>query len=318
MKKQLYTIITALLIAFCCVPGNLLAQRMDNRAWWNSLPQEWKTLFLSKYTKKSLAATELSDQQLEIIVGANVLDCSGNKEIKDLKPLAQFDRLEVLDVSNTGLKSLDGLQYVPLLKELDCSNSEAIEDLTPLKNMVRLERLNLYNTSVMNLMPLSTLPRLLYLNVGLTFIADNSLYALQKVATLQTLDISENELVRNLVDLSGLQNLTELNCARTSIVTESVKSIATLPNLQVLNISHTRIGSLNAMLVSSTRKVTSLLSIDISNTEIANIDALWANTNLRVINWSNSKVSAESLGCLVFRRPSITTVPDVTPKPCGN
>ncbi len=264
--------------------GGNSAFSQTNRDWWNGLPAEWKDYFESKFMKESqrAAGVEMSDGKLETIVNLKVLDCSGNKDIRDLKPLSQLKDLEILDISNTGVADLSGLKNVPNLKELDCSNSEMIEDLTPLKNMRRLEKLICYNTSVSNLEPLKYLS-LKELNVALTFIADNSLSVLEGMLSLQKLDISQNELIRNLGFMHNLDNLTDLNCSKSPVV--SVDSIAVIDNLEHLDISNTDIKGIKPLI-----DVKTLISIDISGTEIKNIDALYASTRLKNLKAIDLKI----------------------------
>jgi len=260
------------------------AYSQSNRDWWNGLSPEWKEFFMKKYMKQKQLddGVEMSDSKLQIIVGAKSLNISGNQNLKDLSALSQFKDLEILDMSNTGISDLRGLKNVPNLVELDCSNSELIEDLTPVQNMRRLEKLNCFNTSVANLDPLKYVS-LKQLNIGLCFIADNSLEAISGMQSLEKLDISQNELIRNLGFMNKLQNLSELNCSKSPIV--SIDSIAALKNLEDLDISGTEIRGLKPLI-----NVKTLLRIDISNTEIKNIDALYASTAIRNIVALNLKI----------------------------
>lgn len=256
----------------------------SNRDWWNGLSPEWQDFFKHKYMKQKQidAGVKMSDSKLQVIVRSKALNLSGNQEIKGLEPLSQFKELEILDISGTNISDLSGLKNVPNLVELDCSNSEMIEDLSPLENMRRLEILNCYNTSVANLDPIKYLS-LKQLNVGLSFIADNSLEALEGMTSLEKLDISENELIRNLGFMHKLVNLSELNCSKSPVV--SIDSIAVIKNLEYLDISNTDIRGIKPLV-----EVKTLLSIDISNTSIKNIDALYASTALRKITAFNLNI----------------------------
>ena len=112
-----------LMIAFCT---NTFAQQ-DNREWWNSLSPAWKKVFREQELKGK--DVEPSDEQLAMIVLCENMECGGNKEITDLKPLRRLTNLTMLDCSNTNIKSLDGIQFLTGLKELDCSNNDNLNSL---------------------------------------------------------------------------------------------------------------------------------------------------------------------------------------------
>lgn len=291
--RKITTILTLILTFSLFFAGFASAQEEDNRTWWSNLSPEWKNLFLQRFMKaKQLEQdAEISDGKLKIIVGLTKLDISNNQEIKSLEPLAKLKDLEKLVASNTGLIDLKGLSNVPKLTELDLSDSESIEDLSPLKNMGLLKKLNLYNTSVADLSPLTTL-RLKELNVGLTFVQDNSLEAIKNMDDLETLVLKENHGLMDLIDFSNLTNLRDLDVSHCpSVSTDAVESLSTLPTIENLNIANTGIKGLLPLIQNRENKVNTLLTVDISNTEVKQISALYASTELRLLRAMEMEIS---------------------------
>ena len=154
-------IVAALMFTFC---AQTFAQQ-DNREWWNSLSPAWKKIFRDQELKGK--DVEPSDEQLSMIVLCENMECGGNKDITDLKPLRRLTNLTMLDCSNTNIKSLDGIQFLTGLRELDCSNNDNLNSLEYIAGLVNLESVNCGNTMVKSLAPLTYLKKALLTSICL-------------------------------------------------------------------------------------------------------------------------------------------------------
>lgn len=112
-------------------------------------------------------------QGLQLAVNLRELDLSGNK-LSDLSPLAGLRKLTNLNLANTQVSSLDGLQDVPL-RTLGL-NGSAVTDLGQIPNFKNLNRLAMSSTRIIDLEPLrrSSLGAGDYVEIGSS--SDSCLY----------------------------------------------------------------------------------------------------------------------------------------------
>ena len=103
-----------------------------------------------------------------VISGANKLDLSDLTEIRRLPSnIGEIPNLKYLNVRNTNLSDLSGLEGNATLSHLDLNNTRVV-DLTPLKDMPNLQLIYLHGTWVRDISPLATLPSLERLDIGKT------------------------------------------------------------------------------------------------------------------------------------------------------
>jgi hypothetical protein len=100
--------------------------------------------------------------------------------IHDLRPIALFEKLERLDLSNN-----------------------YIEDLSPLRRLTNLKRLNLETNLVVEVNPLGSLSNLVWLDLSANLVIDAA--PLKTLAKLRYLNLEENP-----VDLDALAGLSKL------------------------------------------------------------------------------------------------------------
>lgn len=234
-------VLSILFVSFLGLHAQNEYENMSNREWWNALSPSWKTIIQKQYLKgKQIDPT---DEQLTSILTVKQIDCIDEKGIKSLKPLVKFPNLEILDCSNTGIESLEGVQSLPALKELYCSDNDNINSLKPLENLLQLERLHCGNTMVKDLRPLQNHVNLKVLDLHYCVVSD--LIFLSKLRSLEVLNVSKNASLFKLDGIEELKNLAVLNIANTKIST--LDPIKDLPNIQMLNISGTQIKSLRSI-----------------------------------------------------------------------
>lgn len=147
------------------------------------------------------------------------VDTNGDGEISD----SEAGQSYVLDISNSGIKDLTGMEYFTPLYNFTATNNE-ISDLTPLQNLTELQTLVLRDNKISDFSPLSNIQNLKTILIDYNFISD-----LKPFVSLKNLDY-----------LSIQNNLLETGAARG---TDS----ETLKNLNA--ISGTVYGAYNQRLV---------------------------------------------------------------------
>lgn len=130
-----------------------------------------------------------------------------SKPPKNLKVLAPFTRLRVLDVSHSTATDFSALSSLGSLRELDCWATR-ITDLSPLAQLANLRVLQLYATPVNDLRPLAGLHGLAELSVCQAKRVD-SIAPLASLTNLEQLNLSRTS-VRDLTPLAGLTRLESL------------------------------------------------------------------------------------------------------------
>jgi hypothetical protein len=144
-------------------------------------------------------------------------------------PLGSLDHTDTrvtlcttLDVSNSGITDLAGIEYFTALEVLNCSdNSLTALDVSTLSN--HLEKLNCSGNSLTAL-DVSTLSNLEELNCGGNLLTVLDVSAL---TNLKELDCNNNSLVT--LDLSGgLTNLQEVGCSFNSLTSLDVSGLTNL------------------------------------------------------------------------------------------
>lgn len=124
------------------------------------------------------------DEQLEQAI-KQILKKDDNVAVmqKDMKSLT------VLDLSNRGIKSIQGMQYASNLTQLDLSNNE-IDDITPLKPLTKIRELDISDNQIKNLEPLKKMLNLSSLNLNSNLVYD--LEPLKSLSELHHLYLSDN------------------------------------------------------------------------------------------------------------------------------
>lgn len=156
------------------------------------------------------------DSALEGAVRSKLNKLSGDITALDMR------NIQSLDVSNSGLRSLSGLEYAANLTQLSAQGNKIIS-LEPLKLVKNLSSLDISNNSVKDISALSRLTNLTTLNLSDNLIRDIS--PLGNMTKLGSLDLYSN-LITDIGILERLSKLTSLDIGHNLI-----KDISTLSNL---------------------------------------------------------------------------------------
>ncbi len=133
-----------------------------------------------------------------------------------------------LDLTDTGLKSLVGIEKLFGLKALYCS-SNPISDLSPLAGLPNLHTLSCDYNEISDLSPLADLPNLQTLYCDYNEISDLS--PVTGLQNLQMLSCSSNQ-IGDLSPLADFQNLQRIDCHSNKI--SDLSPLASLHKLQFL------------------------------------------------------------------------------------
>ncbi len=170
----------------------------------------------------------------------NTLEISG-AGIKDLSPLAELNRVEVLKIDQTNIFNLEPLRNMTKLKELTITNTATLQNLAGIENFKRLEYINLSNNGIVGIEELAELTRLQEINLN-----NNEIEALESLEVLPELLILKVE--NNLIDFNeveefqGFKALRELYAKSNRIC--KTKPLGTLESLVFLDISDNNLGNM--------------------------------------------------------------------------
>lgn len=288
--------------------------------WWNSLPNEWKTLFRvcveeesinDNFESKLLNLTEFIihshneqifslDPLQELI---NLQDLSVFCEITDISPLRKLTSLKHLIILSSEVENINPLSGLTNLQTLDLSTSN-IDNIEPLRNLTNLRELKLSRIPFCDLDPLRGLVNLQTLDLDYNYWLDN-IEPLRELLSLKILWLNSSDIsdIRPLQQLINLQNLDLSNTNITDI--DRLRSLTKLRSLAIINTKVSNIWPLREVIslekifiqktkvtnISLLAKMKNLLQLDISQTSINNIEPLKELTCIQALDLSNTLVS---------------------------
>lgn len=146
------------------------------------------------------------------------------------------DDVEIIDLSQRGLKELPDLSRFKKLKKLHIpvNNLVSLPDLSECKELIDIICFNNNLENIDNITKLNKLEKFVCFRNNLTSIPD-----LNNLTNLTMLNLNENKLT-NLPDMSGLVNLKNLSVSRNSI--SQLPDLTSLNNLQVLTCSYNQLN----------------------------------------------------------------------------
>lgn len=258
----------------------------DNRQWWNSLPTAWKKIFQQMELKGR--NVDPTDEQLQEMVTAKHIDCNGNKEIENLKPLARLTLIETIDCSNTNITSLDGIEGLSNLTDLDCSNNDNINSLIPVTTLMNLTTLNCGNTMVKSLAPLRNHTKLRKLDVH--FCTVNNLGLIGELKNLIELNVSQNQSLFSLNGVEKLTSLVQLDCSETNV--NDLTPLTNMKALETINLAYTKVPTLRPL-----QNVRTLKEVDCSDTKItaASLDYFYSHLRLQFLRARNLNIEQRQI-----------------------
>lgn len=192
--------------------------------------------------------------EIEDVVLLNSINTSLGKNDLNLNILkSEMESLESLEITNSNLESLKGLENAINLKELVISNTN-ISNFENISNLSNLIKLDLNNNKIKNIDFLNKMSNLEYLNLESNSITNTNSIK-YNLSLLKELNLSNNNLYS--VDLRGLNNVYDLDLSKNHI--NQIDGIEELNNLQILNLNNNNISDISML---STLENLSRLSVE--------------------------------------------------------
>lgn len=243
--------------------SGIISTSIDNAYKIDSIKNETIRNYLKENYKHQFIQYEGQDYITKnTISNIRSLDLS-NTNIKSLEGLEIFNNLNYLNLSGNHLKDIKGLEKLTSVGNIDLSNNE-IKDVTPLKDNIK----SIY-----------------YLNLSNNKIKDISCLKNEENKFLMDLDLSGNIGVAGYEEITNLYSLNLSEC--------NIKDISNLKDMKELSVL---IVSNTPDLIGFENLPENLYKLDISNCKISNLDILKNNTNIQDLNISkNGLTSLEGL-----------------------
>ncbi len=197
------------------------------------------------------------DMNLESAIRLKVGKPSGTLTLNDMQSVTE------LDLTNKGIKDLQGIQYLTNLKKLNLTGNN-IKYIDNLKNLILLQELSLNQNSIENIQALRYLKNLEQLDLLSNQISDLS--PLVELVKLKQLSVMENK-VKDVSSLKNILNLEILVLQNNEI--SDISSLGYLVNLKELYLSQNKIKDISML-----ESLTNLETLHIMNNEISDISPL--------------------------------------------
>ncbi len=265
-------------------PNAHIAETPIDKAWWDGLSTEWKTILLinQNFSNQRSDIFTLQSDYINRMNAPNEDDYSEmNKSLHDLNEIKKFG-LGYPDFYARALKykfviNNDSINLATL-KDLDMVymvNGPA--DLTPLKKFSKLRVLIINNCGVDNMIPLEQqkldLEPLRYLKrlqiLQCSSIALQSIEPIKELVYLQELNIDNS----SVTDLSPIKSMVNLDVLSVGANVKTADIISKLVNLKHLYIS-------GCKQIPDLSKLKSLQILSISENELAIVDATYRISDL--------------------------------------
>ncbi len=218
---------------------------------------------------------DVADTALEAAVRAATGATVGPLTCSDLAVLTS------LEVRDTGITSLDGIEYANHLTFLGLSGND-VSNLAPLSGLVGLTGLNLDLNPIPGIDALADLVNLRYLSIGGTPTSDLTVVA--GMAELELLYAWET-LPTDLDALAGLANLKLLDVGSGQVT--DIGAVAQLPSLERLLLGSNPIADLTPL-----DGLTGLRELDLSGVGVADASFLGVYTQLEFLRLDDNELTS--------------------------
>lgn len=225
--------------------------------------------------------------------------------LSDLRFLDKL-ALDCLDISNTGLTTLDGLAPQSRLRRLRVDGL-SISDLAPVSSLTLLERLSLDHTLAIDLGPLSGLFNLVSISARSTKV--NDLRPIESLSNLDTLRLDATQ-VADIAPLSHFGKLTRLSLSGAPV--SDLNPLANLKDLTEIDISETRVQRIESL-----RELPRCRALRVSSCQIESYEPIGSMTSLQSLSCGFGPLSdlsiVANLQHLTTLFASYTGVSDLSP-----
>lgn len=265
------------------------------KAWWSSLDAGWKGYFKTRF--ELAAADSVPMAQLYKFVSVDSLNLSGNRQIRQLAPLAELRDLKILDISNTSITNLAPIANITFLESLNLANTPTA-DIKFIKYADRLQILDISATQIEDISELLNLKSLRTLRAEKAPI--QSFAVLNEFKNISELQLSESGF-NNVEHIKELVNLERLVLSKNFILNFSF--LSKLTSLKELNLSETNINDLSPL-----SGLSQLAFLDITSTSVSDLEPVSALNALKKIAADETQLTKEEATNFVRNHPDVLLI----------
>ena len=234
------------------------------------IPDDNEEIIYSKGAIKDL--TPLSNlKKLEL------LRLSHN-EISDISPLKELTGLKYLYISHNNITDISSLKNLTNLENFDFAVNK-VADMSIVKNFKKLTLLDIYSNKISDISYVKELEKLTYFRADSNNI--ENIDALKNLKLLEDLDLGNNKLKDTSV-LNELINLKKLSLKGNNIENLNLNKLI---NIDDLNLENNKISDISFL-----KNSTKLANLNLKKNNIENIDNVSGLTKLTYLNLSDNSV----------------------------
>lgn len=202
-----------------------------------------------------------------------------HNEISDISPLKELTGLKYLYISHNNITDISSLKNLTNLENFDFAVNK-VADMSIVKNFKKLTLLDIYSNKISDISYVKELEKLTYFRADSNNI--ENIDALKNLKLLEDLDLGNNKLKDTSV-LNELINLKKLSLKGNNIENLNLNKLI---NLDDLNIENNKISDISFL-----KNSTKLANLNLKKNNIENIDNVSGLTKLTYLNLSDNLIS---------------------------
>ncbi|EAC2498993.1 InlH/InlC2 family class 1 internalin [Listeria monocytogenes] len=230
-----------------------------------------------------------------------VKTATGKSNVTDTVTQADLDGIATLSAFNTGVTTIEGIQYLNNLISLELKDNQ-ITNLTPLKNLTKITELELSGNPLKNVSAIAGLQSIKTLDLTSTQITDVT--PLAGLSNLQVLYLDLNQ-ITNISPLAGLTNLQYLSIGNNQV--SDLTPLANLSKLTTLRADDNKISDISPL-----ASLPNLIEVHLKNNQISDVSPLANISNLFMVTLTNQTITNQP----VYYQNNLV-VPNVVKGPSG-
>lgn len=202
-----------------------------------------------------------------------------HNEISDVSPLKDLTGLKYLYISHNNISDISSLKNLANLENFDFAVNK-ITDMSIVENFKNLKLLDIYSNKISNINYVKELEKLTYFRADSNNI--ENIDALKNLKLLEDLDLGNNKLKDTSV-LNELINLKKLSLKGNNIENLNLNKLI---NIDDLNLENNKISDISFL-----KNSTKLANLNLRKNNIENIDNVSGLTKLTYLNLNDNSVS---------------------------
>lgn len=225
--------------------------------------------------EQAFLEVSFQDEQLEQAI-KQILQKNENETVlqKDMESLT------VVDLSDRGINSVQGLQYASNFTHLDLSNNE-IDDIGPLQTLTKIRGLDISRNQIASIEALSSMADMGSLKVNRNKIT--SIEVIKQFPRLHTFEANDNQIL-SIQALTTATEVTWLKMSDNQIT--NIEPLSKLTKLKNLHLTNNRITNLSPLEPLSK----SMMNLHIGGNRISDLRALEGMTLIEYLEAENNQI----------------------------